>query len=112
MNCCVRKVTSFQRNKIVLQGVIDLIIQACVVTIGGLNFFLRMDSISCYFLDLNCKNQIVAVRPFFLNEEGYGGGASYALLYYQITRPTNLSLASFNQVIGVVGSRFLCLITV
>ncbi|EFP76785.2 uncharacterized protein PGTG_02246 [Puccinia graminis f. sp. tritici CRL 75-36-700-3] len=47
-----------------------------------------------------CKTQKVVVRPFLLNGEGDGGGASSALLYYQITRPTKLSLASFNQVIG------------
>jgi hypothetical protein len=47
-----------------------------------------------------CKTQKVAVRPFLLNGEGDGGGASSALLYYQITRPTKLSLVSFNQVIG------------
>jgi hypothetical protein len=40
------------------------------------------------------------VRPFLLNGEGDGGGASSALIYYQITGPTKLSLASFNQVIG------------
>jgi hypothetical protein len=47
-----------------------------------------------------CKTQKVVERPFLLNEEGNGGGASSSLLYYQITRPTKLSLARFNQVIG------------
>ena len=41
-------------------------------------------------------------ETLLLNGEGDDGGANSALLYYQITRPTKLSLASFNQVIGLV----------
>jgi hypothetical protein len=86
---------------------------------------LTMASCSCrnWLIDVNqTKNpyhvgdSLVRLKSgcetLLLNGEGYGGVANSALQYYQITRPTKLSLASFNQVIGVVGSRFLCLITV
>jgi hypothetical protein len=51
-------------------------------------------------------------ETLFLNSEGHGGVASSALLYYQIRRPTKLNFASFNQLIGAVGSRIIFLITI
>jgi hypothetical protein len=62
--------------------------------------------------NLNSVILKIDCETLLLNGKGYGGFASSALWYYQITRPTKLSLEIFTQAIGVVGLRIICLIAI
>ena len=69
----------------------------------GLHLFLEMfdqNLIDTFLRGTPLVRLKSANASLLLIGQGDNGGANSALLYYQITRPTKLSLASFNQVIG------------
>jgi hypothetical protein len=94
-------------------------VYACIISAVVAEFpctMLKISQILLCYAELTAMVSVLrrksGCETLLLNGEGYGGVSNSALKYYKITRPNKISLESFNQVIGVFGSRISCLIAI